>query len=398
MSSNGRTGAVIVAAGSAERMGGLDKVMAPLAGVAMVLHSVRAFHETHDVDEIVLVTRPELLDRLHRMTEERGYSKVRRVVRGGATRAESSRHGVSALSPDIELVLVHDAARPLVTPALVARVVEAARTGGAAFPGVAPVSTIKREADGASAGTVPRESLREAQTPQGFRRELLARAFARAIRDGLEPTDEASMVEHLGERVAIILGERRNLKVTVPEDLEVAEALLGGHAPPRQTRIGFGYDVHRLVENRPLVLGGVRIDHPKGLLGHSDADVLSHAVCDALLGAGAAGDLGHHFPDTDDAWKDATGPALLAATVEILRDSGYVPVNVDATVAAQAPKLAPWRDAMVANIASALRLPEPRVSVKFTTTEGLGFEGRQEGISATAVAQVGRLPLLPESE
>ncbi|MBZ0269314.1 2-C-methyl-D-erythritol 2,4-cyclodiphosphate synthase [bacterium] len=152
------------------------------------------------------------------------------------------------------------------------------------------------------------------------------------------------------------------------------------------------------MEGRPLVLGGVTVEHAVGLLGHSDADVLSHAVCDALLGAAGAGDLGHHFPDTDAAWKDATGAALLSATVEILRDSGYVPVNVDATVAAQAPKLAPWRDAMVANLASALRMPESRVSVKFTTTEGLGFEGRQEGISATAVAQVGQLPLLPESE
>jgi 2-C-methyl-D-erythritol 4-phosphate cytidylyltransferase / 2-C-methyl-D-erythritol 2,4-cyclodiphosphate synthase len=398
VSANGRTGAVIVAAGTAERMGGLDKVMAPLAGTALVMHSVRAFHDTDAVDEIVLVTRPDLEERLHAMVEAQGLSKVRRVVRGGATRAESSRHGVSALSKDIALVLVHDAARPLVTPALVTRVVEAARAEGAAFPGVAPVSTIKREENGASAGTVPRESLREAQTPQGFHRELLARAFARAMKDRLEPTDEASMVEHLGERVAIVAGERRNLKITVPEDLQVAEALLAGQVPPRQTRIGFGYDVHRLVEGRPLLLGGVVIEHSRGLLGHSDADVLSHAICDALLGAAAAGDLGRHFPDTDDAWKDVTGAALLAATVEILRDSGYVPVNVDATVAAQAPKLAPWRDAMVENIAGALRLPEARVSVKFTTTEGLGFEGRQEGISATAVAQVGQLPLLPESE
>ena len=157
-----------------------------------------------------------------------------------------------------------------------------------------------------------------------------------------------------------------------------------------------GYDVHRLVEGRPLVLGGVEISHPKGLLGHSDADVVAHAICDALFGACSLGDLGRHFPDTDDAWKDASGAKLLARTVEILRVSGYVPVNVDVTVAAQAPRLAPHRETMVGNVARALALPESRVSVKFTTTERLGFEGREEGVAATAVALVGRIPLAPE--
>lgn len=398
MSNAGRVGAVIVAAGTSERMAGLDKVLTPLAGEPLVMHSVRTFQESDDVHEIVLVTRPELEERLHAMVERRGWGKVRRVVRGGATRAESSRHGVAALSADVELVLVHDGARPLATASLVTRVVEAAWREGAALPGLPPVATIKRAAGGTSAGTVPREELREAQTPQGFRRELLARAIARARRDGFEPTDEASAVERLGERVAIVDGERGNLKITVPEDLQVAEALLAGHAPPGQTRVGLGHDVHRLEEGRPLVLGGVRIEHPSGLSGHSDADVLAHAVCDALLGAAAAGDLGEHFPDTDPTWKDASGASLLTATLEILRDSGYVPLNVDATVSAQAPRLAPHRAAMIGNLAAALRLPESRVSVKFTTTEQLGFEGRQEGISATAVAHVGRLPVLPESE
>jgi 2-C-methyl-D-erythritol 4-phosphate cytidylyltransferase/2-C-methyl-D-erythritol 2,4-cyclodiphosphate synthase len=379
-------------------MAGLDKMMTPLAGTPLVLHSVRTFQETDDVDEIVLVTRPELEERLHRVIEERGWTKVRRVVRGGATRAESSRHGMGALSKDVSFVLVHDAARPLVSSAIITSVAAATREQGAAIPGVPPVSTIKREADGASAGTIPRETLREAQTPQGFRRDLLARAFAAALKDGYRPTDEASMVEHLGERVSIVAGERRNLKITVPEDLQVAEALLAGQSPPAQTRVGFGYDVHRLEEGRPLVLGGVTIEHDRGLLGHSDADVLAHAICDALLGAAGAGDLGVHFPDTDPEWEDATGARLLSATVEILQDSGYVPLNVDATVAAEAPKLAPGREAMIANLAAALRLPESRVSVKFTTTERLGFEGRQEGISATAVAHVGCIPLVPESE
>ncbi|HMB70686.1 MAG TPA: 2-C-methyl-D-erythritol 2,4-cyclodiphosphate synthase, partial [bacterium] len=217
-------------------------------------------------------------------------------------------------------------------------------------------------------------------------------------KEGFQGTDEAALVERTGERVAIVEGDRRNLKVTVPDDLAVAEALLAGRTPPQQTRVGLGHDVHRLEEGRPLILGGVTIDHPRGLAGHSDADVLSHAIADALFGAAGLGDLGHHFPDTDDEWKDASGERLLVRAVEILGDSGYVPTNVDATVSAQSPRLAPHRAAMVTNLARALDLPESRVSVKFTTTERLGFEGREEGISATAVAQVGSLPRIPESE
>jgi 2-C-methyl-D-erythritol 4-phosphate cytidylyltransferase/2-C-methyl-D-erythritol 2,4-cyclodiphosphate synthase len=391
-----RTGAVVVAAGRSRRMAGLDKVMTPLAGRPLVMHSLLAFQQCDRIDEIVVVTREELEERVHRMAESAGCAKLRHVVRGGETRAESSRHGLGAISKDVQLVLVHDAARPLVTPSLIAQVADTAASTGAANPALEPVATIKRAADGAVAATLDRTALREAQTPQAFRRDLLSKAFVRATRDGFAGTDEASLVERLDVPVAIVPGERRNVKITVPEDLAVAEALLTGGALPRQTRIGFGYDVHRLVEGRRLVLGGVEIPHPKGLLGHSDADVVAHAICDALLGAGSLGDIGRRFPDSDATWKDAPGEKLLARTVEILRLSGYVPVNVDVTVSAQAPRLAPHRDAMIGNVARALALPESRVSVKFTTTERLGFEGREEGVAATAVALVGRIPLVPE--
>jgi len=387
-----RTGAVIVAAGRSERMGGLEKVLAPLAGAPLLLHSIRAFEKADGVDEIVVVTRGDLLDRVHRLVAAANCAKVKGVVQGGKTRAESSRHGLCALSQEIELVLVHDGARPLVTADLITRVTQAAAATGAAIPGVAPVATIKRSRNGASAGTVDREELREAQTPQGFRRDVLAKAFAAALRDHFDATDEAATVERTGVPVSIVEGERRNLKITVPEDLIVAEALAAGHAPPQTTRVGIGRDVHRLVEGRRLVLGGVEIPYGKGLAGHSDADVLAHAVCDALLGAVGRGDLGEHFPDTDPRWKDVSGAELLERTVEILREVGYVPVNVDASVCAEAPRLAPWRERMVENLSAALRLPASRVSVKFGTSEGLGFEGRGEGISADAVALVGRVP------
>jgi 2-C-methyl-D-erythritol 4-phosphate cytidylyltransferase/2-C-methyl-D-erythritol 2,4-cyclodiphosphate synthase len=373
-------------------------MLTPLAGTPLLFHSVRAFSACDVVDDVVVVVRSDRVQRVQELIEAMGPSKVRRVVRGGATRTESSRFGTAALPSEVDLVLVHDGARPLVSEELIRRVVEAASARGAAIPGVPPVATIKREEDGVSAGTLDRRSLREAQTPQGFRRDLLAKALASAKRDGYEPTDEAAAVERVGGEVAIVEGDRLNLKVTVPEDLAIAEALLRGESPPRQVRIGTGYDAHRLVEGRALVLGGVEIPCERGLLGHSDADVLSHAVCDALLGAAAAGDLGVHFPDSEEAWKDASGGELLARTVEILRETGYVPVNVDATVIAQAPRLAPYRDGMIETLSRALRLPPERVSVKFTTTERLGFEGRGEGISATAVVLIGRIPVVPESE
>jgi 2-C-methyl-D-erythritol 4-phosphate cytidylyltransferase/2-C-methyl-D-erythritol 2,4-cyclodiphosphate synthase len=373
-------------------MGGLEKALAPLAGEPLLLHSIRTFEKADDVDEIVVVTRRDLLERVHQLVERAGCVKVKGVVQGGRTRSESSRHGLGALSQDVELVLVHDGARPLVTRELIARVAAAAAETGAAIPGVVPIATIKREENGASAGTVDRSDLREAQTPQGFRRDLLARAYAAAMKDRFEGTDEAATVERTGTPVAIVEGERRNLKVTVPEDLVVAEALSAGQAPPQTTRVGTGRDVHRLVPDRPLILGGVEIPHTTGLLGHSDADVLAHAIGDALLGAAGRGDLGQHFPDTDPEWKDVSGSELLTRIVEILREVGYVPVNVDATVCAQAPRLAAWREHMIENIAAALRLPVSRVSVKFTTSEGLGFEGREEGISADAVALIGKLP------
>jgi 2-C-methyl-D-erythritol 4-phosphate cytidylyltransferase/2-C-methyl-D-erythritol 2,4-cyclodiphosphate synthase len=391
-----KAGVVVVAAGRSERMGGVEKMLAPLAGEPLLLHSVRPFDRCEAVHEIVVVTREDLEDPVRRLLERAGVGKLRAVVRGGETRTESARNGFAALSEEPEVVLVHDGARPLVSAALIARVAGAAAEEGAAVPGVVPVSTIKRERGGRSAGTVDRDTLREAQTPQGFRREVLARAFADALRDGFHGTDEAACVERSGAPVALVPGERTNLKVTVPEDLLLAEVLLGG-VVLTDVRVGSGYDVHRLVKGRPLLLGGVDVPHDHGLEGWSDADVLAHAVCDALLGGASLGDIGDWFPDTDPRWKGASGTDLLTRTVEILRGVGYVPRNVDATVRAQAPRLAPHRRRMIENLARALGLAEDRVSVKFTTTEGLGFEGTGQGISATAVALLAREAALPET-
>lgn len=393
-----RTGAVIVAAGRGARIGGLEKMLIPLAGEPILVRALRAFQSAPSVDEIVVVTRKDRVERVRSLAESFGLSKVLHVVPGGETRAESSRHGLAALSRDVEIVLVHDGARPLVAEDLVERVAAAAALHGAAIPGVIPVATIKREENGRSAATIDRVGLREAQTPQGFRRDWLAKAMAQAMREHFEGTDEASLVERAGHDVHFVEGDRRNLKITTIEDLAIAESLFAGRAPAELPRIGLGYDVHRLVPGRPLILGGVVIPHDLGLEGHSDADVLAHAICDALLGAASLGDIGVHFPDTDETWRGASGRELLSRTVEILRQVGYVPVNVDSTVCAQSPRLSPDREAMARNLADALLLPRERVSVKFTTTERLGFEGRGEGMSATAIALVGRIPWFPERE
>jgi len=242
--------------------------------------------------------------------------------------------------------------------------------------------TVKRATpEGDVEATVARDRLWGAQTPQGFRFHLLYDAYRRAVAEHWPVTDDAGVVERAGHRVHLVEGEAMNFKITRPEDLALAERLAGG--PPR---IGIGYDVHRLVPDRPLVLGGVTIPHDAGLLGHSDADVLTHAIMDALLGAAALGDIGQLFPDTAPQYHGISSIRLLAQVVDRVREAGFLPVNVDAVIVAQAPKLAPHVDAMRERLAATLALPRSGVSVKATTTEGLGFIGTREGIAAYATA------------
>ena len=256
---------------------------------------------------------------------------------------------------------------------------------------VAATDTIKQCAeDGRIEDTPPRCGLYHAQTPQTFRYALLLEAYERARAGGMDVTDDASLVERMGHPVHVSEGDRDNFKITTREDLARAEWVLerrGGNLAASM-RVGTGYDVHALVEGEDLILGGVRLEHDRGLRGHSDADVLLHAISDALLGAAALGDIGRHFPDTDPSLAGADSAKLAKRVVAMLADAGFRPVNVDTTVICQRPKLAPHIDAMRANIARALGLPADRVSVKATTTERLGFAGREEGIAAEAVALI----------
>lgn len=385
--------AIIAAAGRGTRFGGrLPKVFVPLAGRPMLEWSLLAYGACARIEDIVLVVAADLVDEAWRIVEQGGHSSVLGVVPGGEERPASVRAGLEALRiADPEIVCVHDGARPLVDVATIERSIDVALAHGAAVAAIPAIDTIKRcAADGRIVATPPRAELYQAQTPQTFRYRLLLEAYERAEREGADVTDDASLVERTGHAVYVSEGHPDNLKVTTPQDLERAEWVLGRRAglqcPP--VRVGTGYDVHCLVEGRALILGGVRVEFERGLAGHSDADVLFHAIGDALLGAAALGDIGQHFPDTDPRFAGADSADLASRVVDLLAEAGWRPVNVDATVICERPRLAPHIPAMRANIARALALPEGAVSVKATTTEGLGFSGREEGIAAQATVLI----------
>ena len=273
---------------------------------------------------------------------------------------------------------------------LIERVIHSVETCGTGIPGIPASSTFKIcNADHLVVHTPDRTNLYEIQTPQGFTAGTLLPVALNAFRDGIECTDDAGLLEHYHIPVKVVPGSPDNIKLTEPQDIARAKSIIQGVA--HTMRVGMGYDVHRLVEGRKLILCGVEIPFESGLLGHSDADVALHALMDAMLGACALGDIGKHFPDTDDRYKGISSVHLLQETVRIIRDAGYKAANADVTIVAQKPKLLPYIPQMISNIASVLNLPEDRINVKATTTEKLGFEGRMEGISSYAVCTVAEL-------
>jgi len=380
---------IIAAAGQGNRMqSSTNKQYLLLNDLPVISYSLDFFDKLDVVDEIVVVTGEKELDYCENEIIKRfKYNKVSAVLPGGAERQDSVWAGLTKLGSDTELVAVHDGARPLLSLEVFLRLLEAAGQWGAAIPGVASKDTIKVvDQEGLVISTPDRSTLFAIQTPQVFRYDQLLAAYRQAYQDGFRGTDDASLFERYIGRVRVVEGDFNNLKITTPGDLVLVEALLGqGEA---RMRIGTGYDVHRLVEGRKLILGGVEVPFTKGLLGHSDADVLLHAICDALLGAAALGDIGRHFPDTADKYKDIDSRILLRQVGQLLQKKGFSIVNIDSTIVAQQPKLASFIPAMAANIATSLEVSPELISVKATTTEGLGFEGRGEGISAQAVALI----------
>jgi 2-C-methyl-D-erythritol 2,4-cyclodiphosphate synthase len=313
------------------------------------------------------------------------------MVDGGAQRQDSVRNALSHPELSGNLIAIHDAVRPNVSRELIERVCEAASKSGAAIPALPARDTVKRSVDNLRIReTLPRHEIWLAQTPQVFDADLIRRAHATALADGFNGTDDASLVEYIGGEVELVEGDPKNIKITSPEDLAYVNAM-NGTAKSADIRVGYGYDVHQLKAGRKLMMGGVEIPFDKGLLGHSDADALLHAVTDAIIGALALGDIGSHFPDNDPANKDLDSRIFLRKAVELAADKGYAVGNIDATVVAEKPKLRDHIDSMRALIASDARIESDRVSVKATTSEKMGFVGRGEGMAAMAtVLLVGR--------
>ncbi len=388
-----RVGAIVAAGGAGQRAG-VPKQWLVLGGETVLRRSARVLAGCGAVDEVVAVV--PAADVARGEAELAGLGKPVRVVAGGEMRADSVRSGLDAAAA-CAVVLVHDAARPFASQALAERVADAAARDGAALAAVPVTDTVKRAVqdpgpapDGLRPGpdaarwrvaeTLDRRVLWLAQTPQGFRRDLLVRAYAAAGADASAATDECALVERMGAAVTLVPGEPGNFKITSPGDVERARAAV--EAP---VAMGVGYDTHRFAPGRRLVLGGVEFEGD-GLLGHSDADVCAHAIGDAVLGAAGLGDLGRHFPDTDPRWKGVSSLALLGEIARLARGRGWRVGNADVTLAARRPKIAPRAEEMRARLAGALGVAPAQVNVKATTGEEMGFVGRGEGIAAHAVA------------
>ncbi len=377
-------GAVIVAAGSSSRMGGsVSKVLEPLGGKPVLLYSFETLAASPWVKELCVVCREEDFQQVQALLSGKTDKPVC-VVPGGRERQESVLNGVTALDPETGYLLIHDGARPFVTLDMIDGVCRDALDCGAATAAVPSKDTCKlSDGQGFVESTPPRERLMAVQTPQAFEREMYLYALRKAQSSGLSYTDDCQLIEAAGGRVKFSAGSYINIKLTTPEDRLAARAYL--KKEDKAMRIGSGYDVHRLAEGRRLILGGVEIPFEKGLLGHSDADVLAHAIADALLGAAALGDIGKLFPDSDPQYEGADSLVLLGRVCSLLREKGFAIGNVDATVIAQRPKLAPFISSMREKLAKACGIPTAQVSVKATTEEGLGFTGAGEGIAASAV-------------
>ncbi len=388
-----KTGVILPAAGFGSRMQSTTpKQFLFIRKKPVLIHTINAFTACKAISKIVVAAAADQLDNMSSLLAEylapEDRNKIR-ITTGGDTRQQSVKAGFDAMPDEIDIILVHDGARPLVSTDIIEACIDMIIERGAAVTAVPVNDTIKLVTPEKTIGkTIDRSNLYYAQTPQGAKRTLFEHACNVAERDKFIGTDEASLLEHADIPVAVVRGDSRNIKITRPGDLEIAKGLFGEEKD--MLRIGHGFDAHRLVEDRKLILGGVVIDYPLGLLGHSDADVVIHALMDAILGALGKGDIGRHFPDCDDTYKGADSLRLLAMVIKQAGDNGYMIANTDLTILCQAPKLAPHLPAMRRNIAVTCDIAPDTVNIKATTTEKMGYTGRGEGIAAHAVVLLKR--------
>jgi 2-C-methyl-D-erythritol 4-phosphate cytidylyltransferase/2-C-methyl-D-erythritol 2,4-cyclodiphosphate synthase len=386
--------AIIAAGGRGRRLGGpVPKQLLAVQGRSLLQRSVDLFLEHPMVDEIVVALPAEFAAEPPPYLT--GTRKRVRVVAGGDRRQDSVARAFEAIDRDAEIIVVHDAARPFASLGLIERTINAASEAGAALAAMPSRDTVKLAVEKTTpstpsmvATTIPRDAVYLAQTPQAFRRNVLRDALALS-ETGVDATDEATLAERAGYPVRLVEGEERNIKVTTPEDLSMAEIIARQGLSAREiVRTGTGYDLHRLVAGRPLVLGGLTIPFELGALGHSDADVVCHAATDAILGAAALGDIGGHFPDSDPRWKDASSLKLLSHAAALVRGRGCDIVNVDVTVVLERPKIRGYVDRMREEVAAAVGIHVDAVSIKGKTNEGMDAVGRGEAIAAHAAATI----------
>ena len=379
--------AVVVAAGTGSRMGlGYNKVFANLSGRPVLIHTLEALERSGCFKGIVLVLNSRDMDFCRQAYRQyKVFEGLKAVVAGGDTRQQSVYNGLMQIPQNAQLVAIHDGARPIVSAETIRKTLESARDFGSGIAATRVSDTIKQvNRDESVQSTLDRDSLRAVQTPQSFQLPLILKAYRWAEQHNVQATDDAALLERMGYPVRLCVndGNANNIKLTTMEDY----TMLKNKLEPPSLRVGTGYDVHRLVENRPLILCGVSVPHIKGLQGHSDADVATHALIDTLLGAACLGDIGTLFPDTDSSYKDISSILLLQRVYRKIQQEGWHLGNADITIACQTPKLKAFIPAMRASIEKAIEVQEGSINVKATTTEGLGFEGEGLGISAQASA------------
>ncbi|MEG0750951.1 MAG: 2-C-methyl-D-erythritol 2,4-cyclodiphosphate synthase [Oscillospiraceae bacterium] len=371
--------AIIVAGGNSSRMGGADKLLLDLAGKSVIERTVDLFCENALTDEIIIVASAENGGKIRELCGK--MPKVSAVVTGGPTRALSVQNGVASASKSATHYAIHDGARPFASDELITRVIKAAIVFGAAAPGVKVTDTIKEIDDKDTVVRTPeRSALVSIATPQVFEAVL----YRAASKGRAEAYDDCQLLERVGRKTLVVAGERENIKLTEPADIVRARLIMECNA----MRIGNGYDAHRFAKNRALILGGVEIPYEMGLLGHSDADVVTHAIIDALLGAAALPDIGSQFPDSDERFKDISSLDLLHTASELIARAGYRVGNIDATIVCQSPKLKPYIKEMREKLSFSLGVSIELVNVKATTEEGMGFTGEGLGIASHAAALI----------
>lgn len=361
---------ILACAGKGERVGlGKNKLLVPHGGVTCLEKTLEAFINSNLIDEFIITSSPTDLEEIKTLVSDKAT-----VIVGGATRTQSVKNALDKVSGDI--VLIHDGARPFVTTRIINDCIESAREFGSGITAFPSRDTILSAENGVIKNYLGKSGLFSVQTPQAFKTELIKKAYQLAG-EKIFNDDGEVYKEFIGE-TRVVLGDAKNVKITFPEDMALLEE--------EKYRFGTGFDCHKLVEERKLILGGVEIPHDKGLLGHSDADVLTHAIMDAILSSLALRDIGYHFPDKDPQYKNADSIVLLHKVLDLVKEKGYKVISVSATIMAEKPKLLPHIPNITKNLAEHLSLPADRVGIGATTLEGLGFVGREEGICTHATA------------